>query len=103
VWGAFADGLARWRFGGKYGFIDHQGNTVIEPQFDLTDSFSEGLAAVQIAGKWGYIDTKGQMVISPQPWKSARAFHNGLAYVVTNGNRAGYINRTGKVVWQSAD
>src|SRR5438552_1932761 len=56
VWGDFVEGLARWKFGSKYGFIDRSGKVIIKPQFDLTFQFSEGLAAIQIKGKWGYID-----------------------------------------------
>ena len=65
VWGDFVEGLARWKFGKKYGFIDRNGKTVIEPKYDLTFHFSEGLAAVLVGGKWGYIDTTGKMVIQP--------------------------------------
>jgi hypothetical protein len=100
VWGGFADGLARWRLGNKFGFVDHTGKFVIEPQFDLTGEFSEGLAAVQIAGKWGYIDTVGKVVIAPRALSAAEAFHNGLAYVVTTDGRHGYIEKTGKYVWK---
>ncbi len=98
AWGDFNNGLSRWLFGEKYGFIDRTGKTLIYPQFDLTDGFSEGLAAVEIGKKWGYIDTTGKMVIEPQDWSSAKPFHNGLAQVVTHG-RWGYIDKTGKYVW----
>ena len=62
--------MAAVRIDGKGGFIDLQGNYVINPQFDLVYSFSEGLAAVQIGdwntGKWGFIDRQGNYVINPQ-------------------------------------
>jgi hypothetical protein len=98
AWGDFNEGLSRWLFGQKYGFIDRTGKTLINPQFDLTEGFSEGLAAVEIGKKWGYIDATGKMVIAPQDWSSAKPFHNGLAQVVTHG-RWGYIDKTGKYVW----
>ena len=36
---------------GKSGFIDHQGNFVIPPQYSWTYSFSEGLARVKVGEK----------------------------------------------------
>ncbi|MHB8500846.1 MAG: WG repeat-containing protein [Candidatus Acidiferrales bacterium] len=99
AWGDFTDGLSRWLFGKKYGFIDRNGRTVIPPQFDLTYGFSEGLAAVQIDKKWGYIDTTEKMMIAPQEFWSVKPFHNGLAEVQTKDGSVGYINRSGKYVW----
>jgi len=98
AWGDFSDGLSRWLFGKKYGFIDRSGKTVIPPRFDLTYGFSEGLAAVQIGKRWGYIDTTGRMVIAPQEFSHVEPFHNGLAQVGTKDG-VGYIDRSGKYVW----
>jgi len=100
VWNDFSSGLSRWRFGNKFGFIDHSGKTVIQPRFDRTDGFSEGLAAVAVGNKWGYIDTAGKIVIVPRDLSQARAFHNGLAQVVTWDGRWGYIDKTGRYAWQ---
>ena len=99
AWGEFNDGLSRWLFGAKYGFIDRSGKTIIAPQFDLTYGFSEGLAAVQIGKKWGYIDTTGKMVIEPQEFWNVKPFHDGLAEVQRKDNGVGYIDRSGKYVW----
>jgi len=51
----FSDGLASVNVRGKFGYIDRNGNFVIEPQFDAADSFSEGLALVLIDKKPVYI------------------------------------------------
>lgn len=99
AWGDFTDGLSRWLFGRKYGFIDRSGKTVIPPQFDLTYGFSEGLAAVQIGRKWGYINTTGKMVIAPQEFWNVKPFHNGLAQVQTKDRSVGYIDRSGRYIW----
>lgn len=99
AWDEFDDGLSRWLFGNKYGFVDRTGKTVIAPQFDLTFEFSEGLAAVEVGKKWGYIDTTGKMVIEPQDITDAKPFHNGLARVVREGPEVEYIDKAGRRVW----
>jgi len=65
IWGGFNEGLSRWKFGNKYGYIDHDGNVVFAAQFDLTFGFSEGLAAVQVKDLWGYIDKGGRITAWP--------------------------------------
>lgn len=99
AWGDFTDGLSRWLFGNKYGFINRAGKTVIQPEFDLTYGFSEGLTAVQIGKKWGYIDTTGTIVITALELRNAKPFHKGLAEVQTSDWSIGYIDRSGKYVW----
>lgn len=51
---------------GKWGFVDDNGNVVIEPKYDKAKSFSNNLAAVSINGKWGFIDAEGRLVIDYQ-------------------------------------
>ncbi len=99
VSGDFVEGLSRWKFGNKYGFIDHSGKVVIKPRFELTFHFSEGLAAVKIKGKLGYVNKKGKAVIKPRALVRAGDFHHGLALVTTEDGRWGYIDRSGSYVW----
>ncbi|HEF3474383.1 TPA: WG repeat-containing protein, partial [Campylobacter coli] len=51
---------------GKWGFIDKNGEFVIEPKFDGVGNFSEGLARVELNGKYGFIDKSGKIVIEPK-------------------------------------
>lgn len=51
---------------GKWGFVDKNGNVIIEPKYDKAKSFSNNLAAVKSNGKWGFIDTEGRLVIDYQ-------------------------------------
>lgn len=94
----------------KWGYIDKTGAMVIPPQFGYVSTFHEGLAAVEIGDKWGYIDKTGKFVINPQ-YDSASQFENGVAKVglklprtdpdsVISNYQEGYIDRSGKYIWQ---
>lgn len=48
---------------GLHGFVDLQGNPVIEPRFTRAEDFKDGYAAVLFPeGDWGYIDREGNVV-----------------------------------------
>lgn len=50
----------------KWGFIDKNGDIVVEAQYDKVTEFNEyGFAAVKKDGKWGSIDVSGNEVIRP--------------------------------------
>jgi hypothetical protein len=103
--GSKSSGLYAIVQNGKWGFMDHSGKLVINPQFDglllsnrtnQPTGFVEGLAAVKIGGKCGYIDTSGKYVINPQ-FSYADNFVDGLANVHV-GDKSGFIDKTGKLV-----
>ena len=77
-----ADKVAAVCIGGLWGFIDENGNTLIEPSFKNARSFSNGYAAVEYDDDlWGYIDLTGQLVIQDD-FTDARDFNsNGSAFV----------------------
>lgn len=97
---SFADGLALAKVGEKYGYLDTNGNEVIEPQFEDAKSFSQGLAAARDGGKWGYIDTRGNWAIAPQ-FDGAGPFSQDLA-IVTLPSGQGVIDRAGTLQTQIA-
>lgn len=83
----------------KKGYIDLQGNIVIELKYDYKDAMtfdSCGLAAVAVNDKWGFIDQKGDFVVSPQ-FDNVYSFRNGFAPVILN-HKWGYIDSKGKLV-----
>jgi len=86
--------------GGQMGYVNRQGDIVIEPKFvEQTDmAFREGLKRVRLkpGDKDGYIDRTGRFEIPPQ-FDSASDFFEGRALVRT-GTRSGYIDKTGKLV-----
>ena len=97
--GASTPDVIAVRIGEKWGFIDHTGKYVINPQFDsvsgnrsslFMDGYDEddryGLIAVRSGDKWGYVDKKGTFVITPQ-FDRANGFDpdTGLAEVSIGG------------------
>lgn len=83
----------------RWGFIDRNGNVVVENKFSDVSEFRNGIAAANIdpyEPKYGFIDQKGDWVIQPQ-FEHASQFSEGLALIFTNG-RYGYVDRTGKIV-----
>lgn len=56
-------GMAAVCKGGKWGFVDTDGNLVIDYLYDDARSFSNGYAAVSGNGAWGYIDETNQLII----------------------------------------
>ena len=97
----FSEGLAAVSIGDfprrQYGFIDHSGNMVIQPQYSCAWHFSEGLAPILQSGKWGYIDKSGQVVIKPA-FEMAGFFSGGLALVKTKKGEYEYIDKSGRSV-----
>lgn len=65
---------------GKWGFINREGEMVIDCQYSDAKSFSNQLAAVCIADSWGYIDKKNELAIEAQ-FQAAEPFYNGKAIV----------------------
>lgn len=82
----------------KIGFINEDGEIVIEPKFDEASHFNNGLAAVNINGFWGYVGPYGEMEI-PAVYLGTWTFYNDLGRVQSASNRLfGYINEEGDTV-----
>ena len=82
----------------KYGYINKQGEIVIDAQFKSASDFSEGLARVEIDSKYGYIDKQGEIVIKPQFDNDYLPdFSEGLKRVKID-SEYGYIDKQGEIV-----
>lgn len=111
----FSDGLAAVRVDSKWGYIDKTGKVVIKPQFRGAGPFSEGLAPVgnvdflsasrsdvgEEAAATSFIDKQGKIVFS-LPFDRATPFVNGVAGVRVDV-KSGYIDKTGKYIWQPSN
>lgn len=92
----FHEGLALVGKNRKAGFINHDGEWVIQPQFDIAENFKEGRAAVMVEGKCGFIDKTGKVVAETR-YEAVGYFSDGLAAVMLDG-KWGYIDTTGRMV-----
>jgi|GEM_PF-3782075 hypothetical protein len=94
----FSEGLAAFKKGGKWGFIDQDGNEKIAPQWaSVRGSFREGTAAVcDAAGKWGIIDRDGNMLVHPA-WAAATPFHQGRAVVTDSDGSQRIVSSDGEI------
>ena len=103
--GHFSEGLADIRIDGLWGFIDYDGNMIIEPQFEGTSMFRNGFARFHIFNEntveaMGLIDRYGNIVVPPI-YGSIRNFSEGLAAVrvgTWETGLYGFIDREGNLV-----
>ncbi len=94
---SFSGGFAAVCMGGKWGFIDTSGKTVIKFMFREVGSFNSNLAPARVdKQKWGYINKKGLFVINPR-FDDARPFSSGYA-PVKKGDLWGFIDTKGRLV-----
>jgi hypothetical protein len=56
------EGMAKVKKNGKFGFIDSQGNWVIQPIFEEVYGFQNGHAHVKQNGMWFFIDKNGNCI-----------------------------------------
>ncbi len=106
-YGKYNDGVAPFLLDNRWGFIDFDGNVVIEPKFicfvgeyGSKPRFNEGLTAIvdSETERVGFINKKGEVVIKPQ-FYSANPFSEGVAIVGTQDDYV-IINQEGKVIAQ---
>ena len=99
----FSEGLAAVLVDDRWGYIDKEGNMVIEPQFgsllNPVGNFSNGLAAVRFVegdglrttSHWGFIDRSGNIVVELQ-YADAIGFSDGVGAVRSHeGRRNWYL------------
>ncbi len=79
-----------------WGYIDKEGNYVVEPKYHDAWNFHEGLAVVKVEWARGYIDREGNYVIEPK-YQYAGPFRDGKACVMLDDVWE-YIDHEGKKV-----
>ncbi|MBK7903813.1 MAG: WG repeat-containing protein [Proteobacteria bacterium] len=63
----FADGLIPWPRGDQWGYIDRDGQWVIEPRFEPAQLFHGGYASVTSGGRGQLIDRRGAWYATSAP------------------------------------
>ena len=102
--GSFSEGLAKIsNDDGLDGYMDKQGNLVIDFQYDFASSFYNGVACVEKNEKYGFIDKQGNVVIDIQ-YDYADFNDNDLMYAndglyaLKKGDKWGYVDKQGNIV-----
>lgn len=55
------------KWNGKWGFVDKQGNKVVDYEYDkVTEVNSYGFAGIEKDGKWGVVDSNGKILVEPK-------------------------------------
>jgi hypothetical protein len=86
--------------GEKWGYINSNGEYVIEPQFRYAQFFHDGLAlVVSPEGKIGYIKKNGKYAFEAK-FKEGTPFKDGLAVVVSEGGYPTYIDKSGNTKFE---
>ncbi|MEP7321096.1 MAG: WG repeat-containing protein [Saprospiraceae bacterium] len=90
---------------GLWGYIDTQGEWILEPLFRGTWSFKDGRGRIKVLdGNFGFVDSTGSLVVDTI-WDWAEDYHEGIAMVKKN-NRYQFINQHGKLIsedsWEQA-
>ena len=92
----FREGLAKFKSGNFWGYVDTQGNVAVSPQFLYAANFYEGLAAVRTTNnQWGFIDKIGHYAIAPK-FACVWRFSEGVASVNVGGHFDGKSCQGGK-------
>jgi len=92
----FNEGLARFRSGGRFGYVDRAGKEAIPATFEGAADFSGGIALVIQGGRYGFIDRAGKFVFKPQ-FDSVGRFVGDFV-VVSAGGKYGVAHRGGRMV-----
>ncbi len=80
--------------GTKYGYLNREGQTLIETNYDEIGNFSENKLRVRIGNQWGFLDKTGEWVIRPQFLK-AQDFKENRAAVAIIPHKLGLNKRWG--------
>ena len=86
----------------KWGYINSEGEVVIDFIYDYAGFFADGTAVISLNGRYGVIDLEGNTVIKPQ-YDYIGYFSEGLARIVqydADTARHGFIDKDGNVFYK---
>lgn len=82
---AFVDDYAAFQKDGMWGYVDTQGNVIIEPHYADAKSFSYTMGGVQIDGSWQFINAKDELVIEESFEDVDFLSEKGICFVKKDG------------------
>jgi len=104
------DLIAMVKLNGKYGYINTNGEFVIEPKYKLARSFSNGLASVNIngmkvdaisgviGGSYAFIDVNDKIAFNGKTFNEPMYFFNEYSKAFISNYNFGYFNKKGDLV-----
>ncbi len=92
--GRYSEGLVPAQKDGQWGYVNLDGDWIIQPQYANAHAFLNGLAAVQQNGKYGYIEKDGRVKV-PFKYIDAGYMYNDRMPVAREDD--------GKVLWGLID
>lgn len=95
--GAFKNGVAPARCYGQWGYVNRNGDVVVESRFERAWSASEDLLMVSDHKKLGYLHFDGSPRIDCQ-FAAAESFSEGFAACTSTGEHWGFIDNEGNFV-----
>lgn len=99
--GQFGEGLLAYTSGGKYGYEDLNGKTVIKPAFSTGARFTNGVACVSNPDGYFYIDSTGAQ-LNAVKYEEAYTFSEAMGRVKING-KYGFVALVGRPANFSGD
>ncbi|MBL4625447.1 MAG: WG repeat-containing protein, partial [Flavobacteriales bacterium] len=94
----FSEGLGRFSYDDKIGFIDPSGKIVIAPIYNVANSFENGQTLIRQDKLWGLIDKQGKFIAEPV-YEKIMDLDKGYRIIILNGKK-GVMDSTGGVVVQ---
>ena len=94
------NGIAFAKINGKYGFMDKNGEFVIEPAYKQVYAFSNGYARAKLDGGWGFIDSSANIVVEPTYYRATDMYADGYSIVIKDSEIYDYaiIDTNGNII-----
>lgn len=101
--------LFQFKNNGKYGIININGKSIVNPKYDFISDFKDGFALVYIKKEncyteyWGVINTRGNEIIPPlaKHISSIDILNNGWFACTDEEFKTSVYDTSGKVLWDS--
>lgn len=98
---SYLDNYAVVELGGKFGYIDQDGNEVIDLKYEGATLFDDGIAAVKKDNKWGAINKEDEVVIEFQ-YAIMSSYQEGFAIAKNDDGQWGMIDRSNNAYFKFA-